>query len=473
MSLQVKDIVCIENDQEILSFKSEEGFLIWPLIRIDFLNQIIFDQLRTELKPGKARKTSRLHKRRILYQSKLNNWIKLLRPHNDIVIMTSGTGLIKEGQAAFNRLTDHFASITPQKAITLEELNDYRWPFPRVNNKVLIEEPGKIKIQKGINKVLDKHHGEQASRLLSYVEEQARNKFGWTLGEERRNSLLTALSRSIAGIEVAANYYRELFERIRPKLLLLEEACYGHFSIVNKVARELGIKIAEFQHGIIHPNHPAYNYSDFLCTNQEYFEKALPDYFLLYGQWWGEQVNIPDPIKKVVIGNPHRTEIVSNLDRKDSGGNNIVVLGNGFNVDQYTELILNLQRELGDQFEYYYRPHPGEKARENQGKVSDSNIRIDNSPDIYQMFARAKVVIAEGSTAMFEAIGLVDRIIVWDRLTDRRLLEDHPFESFKTIDDLVELLRSAKMEYSASELWAESWRDKYKQFLKNEVGLED
>ena len=114
------------------------------------------------------------------------------------------------------------------------------------------------------------------------------------------------LGKRAASLPLRRDLYFRIFQRTKAKIFIRECACYGaDSSVANVVARELGIVTAEYQHGSISSGHDAYNFSETLCSSEEY-KKTLPQYFLGYGKWWNEQINAP--MIKLNIGNPDRTE---------------------------------------------------------------------------------------------------------------------------------------------------------------------
>ena len=110
-------------------------------------------------------------------------------------------------------------------------------------------------------------------------------------------------ARQVAGYPLKRKWQMSWLERVKPRLLLVEEGCYGHMAVFNATAREYGVGVAEFQHGLVTGGHDVYNVAPALEQSEAY-RRTLPDYFLGYGAWWNRQFNTPT--RKVVIGNPHR-----------------------------------------------------------------------------------------------------------------------------------------------------------------------
>jgi hypothetical protein len=87
--------------------------------------------------------------------------------------------------------------------------------------------------------------------------------------------------------------------------------------------------------------------------------------------------------------------------------------------------------------------------------------------DIYQSLAGTDVLVAEVSTGLFEAVGLVERIFVWDTSKSRFSLPVHPFESIESADQLAETLMgsSAPLGINVSDIWASDWRSRFIKFI--------
>lgn len=260
-----------------------------------------------------------------------------------------------------------------------------------------------------------------------------------------------------------------MLERVQPKVLIKEEACYGSAAVLMRAARSLGIVTAEYQHGAVSAGHDAYNLAPTLRNSIEY-QKTLPDYFLGYGQWWNDQINMP--ITKVVIGNPHRSEQLQRYaadpqqERSD-----ILVLGDGIETNLYLGLARQLAEQLGGKFTVVFRPHPMERVKVLAEYTSGATagVRIDQNGDIYQSFLTAYAVVSELSTGLFEAVGLASRIFIWNTPKARFGFPSHPFSVFEDASDLArQLFESNGKEFSpeqSQEIWAPNWRENYQQFL--------
>jgi hypothetical protein len=254
--------------------------------------------------------------------------------------------------------------------------------------------------------------------------------------------------------------------------LIKEEACYGGADDTSAMlaARHLGIVTAEYQHGAISAGHDAYNFAPAVSRSEAY-RAILPDYFLAYGQWWSDQINAP--VDKVATGNPHRTESVAAIHGAGKQEGQVLVLGDGIETDRYLDLCQSISAASRSSHRVVFRPHPLERAvvhaRFPGGSVGA--VRIDAHQDIYSAFREAEVVVSEVSTGLFEAIGLVPRIFIWDTPKAQFSYRNHFFQRFSTPMELVELLSDEGAGRVTTDridgIWAPRWRDNYRGFIED------
>ena len=263
--------------------------------------------------------------------------------------------------------------------------------------------------------------------------------------------------------------YRALLDRIRPRLLIKEEACYGPSAVFISAARDLGIATAEYQHGVISAGHDAYNVAEAVRSNAAY-RRTLPDYLLGYGRWWLDQINMP--IGRVAIGSPHRSEQLRGLAPAPLGAaRNVLILGDGIETRLYMDLARRLAVHLGTRLQVVFRPHPLERAAVQHEFPAGSfdGVRIDASIDIYQAFQSSYAVVNDLSTGLFEAVGIVERVFIWNTAKSRFTFPQHPFPSFDDEADLArKLLQAAAAPLDATTaeaIWQPDWRANYLRFL--------
>ena len=332
--ITLKDVLEVENDEEILRFRCPEtGYLLWPFIRNTFIRFIksdfhyktplIFEE--PSLRPRKAYVS--------VLRACFHNMRKGRHLKGPILISSSGSHVLRDGRY-FNRLSDDFALAAKDRTVTLEMLfRDWHWPFPRHNGKVLFDTPLLVSSVLCRRFCLREKHVRTAEGLVKFAAQQAYRTLDWRLSEKREKFLIDTLSKRIASLPMAKSWYTRLFQRTEAKLLIRQLACYGgDSSVMNVIARKFDIITVEYQHGAISSGHDAYNFAEVLRSSEEY-KKTLPQYFLGYGKWWTDQINAP--VKKITIGNPHRTELLHNVFASKQEKKDLLVLGDGIETEKY------------------------------------------------------------------------------------------------------------------------------------------
>jgi hypothetical protein len=463
-------MLSVEDDRAILEFYcAETGVLLWPYIRALFFRMIIsdfyYDQplitVTTFRKTGaKAFETlakSVLHNARMRFG---------MQYRADVCIMPTGIGNHFSNGKWFNRLSDYFALALPMQSLVIEGQSGWEWTLPKVVRRAVFQAP----MQAGaavVGRLLVRDvHAKRARDLIRLVSDRAQQLLGWELGVERGQRLVTVLGAKAAALPHSYRQYRNLLQRVGPKVLMKEDACYGQSAALMCVAKDLGITTAEYQHGVVSAGHDAYNLAPALAASPEY-RKTLPEYFLSYGDWWSEQVSLP--LKKISIGNPHREAQVALFSHVHAEKHDILVLGDGVETERY----LTLCRFLADNLTVIglrtvFRPHPAQRAAvRNLCEKGIREVSIDETASIYSALTTAYAVVGEHSTGLFEAIGLADRVYMWNTGKANFGLPSHPFKVFDSANQLIDMLKVDAPFFGGSvkSLWKPNWRDNYLSFL--------
>ncbi len=436
------------------------GVLAWPAVRQDVFRLLLGDRLYGTPIVDLAHRPVMSRLAAAGVRARAYN-VRHRPQRSDVLIVSNGAGLIPRDGRSFNRYIDYFASSLGERAWTAESLFGDTWPIlPRANRRLGFTADHRLHLGILARVSVRAIHRRIAGELIDLAARRGRDRLGWDIGDVRRAALVAAAARRLAGYPIRARYINGLLTRIRPRLVIAQESCYGHMAVLNATARERGVAVAEFQHGLVTPGHDAYNVAPTLAQSAAY-RLTQPEAFLGYGQWWNDQFNAPVDAK-VVIGNPHRSEVLRSW-RPKSVRSNVVVLGDGFETDAYLSFCRRLNRIVPDPLRVLFRPHPVERARVGRGGHDD--VEIDQVPDLYESLASAEVVVGEASTALFEAIGLVPRIFVWDTDKSRFYLGDHPFERFADPDNLATMLatddRGRLSAGVADGMWADNWRERF------------
>lgn len=460
----------IENDPTFLDFRCpRSGALLWPLARNQFLRLLISDlyyqqaPLLTEAPPvpwGQAM----LSLARVLGHNVIQSDIP-----GEILVMATGVGHFQRDGRWFNRITDYFVEESREKTVTVEGVVDWHIPSPRWNQRVVYWLPWQGAINIAGRLLRRDFHLELARDMLEYARQRAYDLLGVTVEDTRFEMLVNMLGRKLARLPVMSFAYRRLLEQVRPQLILLEQACYGDYSPLNRIAREMGIRVAEPQHGMVTAGHDAYCYAPILRDSSEY-RLCLPHDFLGYGAWWNEQINVP--VEKWVIGHPHYNEQRRSISFSTQTQGDVLLLSDGIEFPLYLMLAQELVKLLANRFRVVLRPHPLERAKiyRNYPDFRVGSVVIDANRDIYSSFASAYAVVGEVSTGLFEAVGIAGRVLIWETPKARFSYPQHPFFGFEDAQGLVNALDTddqMKVQASEADFWADGWESNYQRYLAN------
>ena len=276
------------------------GVLAWPAIRADVFRLLLGDRLYGTAPLVDLERRADL--RRVAagaFRAVIHNQRHPPR-QSDVLLLATGAGLIPRDGRSFNRYTDHFADILGDGAWTMESLFGDDWPtLPRANRRLGFLADQRLELAIRGRTAVRAVHRELAQELVALAARHGRDRLGWDLGDSRRRFLVTSATRGLANYPARARSARRLLRRVRPRLVLVEEGCYGHMAVFNTTARELGVTVAEFQHGMVTRGHDAYNVAPRLAASPAY-QLTQPTAFLGYGSWWNDQFNAPVEERVVV-----------------------------------------------------------------------------------------------------------------------------------------------------------------------------
>jgi hypothetical protein len=470
----LRDILAIEDDEEILSFRCPQtGWLAWPTVRHVFLSYLMHElaypwpafigappplRQRGAALPALARC--------IAHNAQARRRGIVRRP---AMIFSTTRSIVSWQGKAFNRVSDHFALATPGQACAYENvvLPDYQVPRDRANPDVIYTLPALARRYLAAARDSSNQSGKVARDLTAFLAARAECLFGLRLSAERGAITRGFIARGVAGYAFDRERYQRLFSEAHPRILLVIAATVGSWAALIQVAHAMGIPVAEYQHGACGSGQPEYNFAPTLHDSDEY-RRTLPDYFLSYGPWWTERINAP--VRCIAIGNPHRTEALAGL-RATAGAADrfdVLVIAKLGEQARYLELASDLDRLTGGRLRIGLRPYPSE-LQDAAPQARLGRVHIDSNRDFYASLIRADVVVSGPSTTLVEALGIARRVFIWQAAGAAFKYPDPLFERFTTASELADKLASPpdpSLQQPASEhVWAPEWRTRYAAFL--------
>lgn len=476
-ALALTDLLSIEDTPELLAPRCPQTAIpVWPNIRAAFLRQIMAELLFSggSIEPPAQRPSWRAAT--MLGRAVVHNAAAMLgkRLWSDVIINTEAVGDELRDGLWYNRYVDPFGDLPSGQGVVMTDMFEWQLRTPRHNERVFHHAP----IQTGAVFAGSFPRGAVPRQLAESVVAMACDRadalLGWRMADDRRAAFVNWTTRKIAGLPYRYRAYRRLLRQVRPRLLLGSSGCYGIHAPLIAAARDLNIVTAEYQHGAISAGHDAYNFAPAIFASGAY-RRTLPQYLLTYGSWWSAQVTAP--VECVAIGYPARAAKLERMEPMSADRRDVLILGDGIEFDLYLELAHAVAQAIGSSgLRVVLRPHPLERSSVAQryGKQIDG-IRIDATPDIYSSFASAHTVVSEMSTGLFEAVGLVDRIVLLNTAKARFAFPVHPFAVAASVQEVVDLVEgdgSSDPAVEADDLWATDWKSRYRGFLVNKADID-
>ena len=260
---------------------------------------------------------------------------------------------------------------------------------------------------------------------------------------------------------VYKKWFQRYLKKISPKLIMEYPHYDEHMFAANAAAKELGIKVIEMQHGRINA-HEAYWYED-----QAKIGKLLPDYFFTYGQWWNEQINLPEFCKVIPVGNAYLEKQVDIYKKEKKDHLVISVFSNPQNGKTLLEFIYNIQDYcLEHNIEILYKLHPNESKvwKTEYPELSEmKSTKIYDSGSVYDVLSQSDIIIGINSTVFFEALAYENLQIYIYTIGDyegmKPLIENKMATAVSTSEEFLEKISGRESQETKLDIGKSLWKD--------------
>ena len=195
--------------------------------------------------------------------------------------------------------------------------------------------------------------------------------------------------------------YKKILQKTMPEEIYVVVS-YGRSELI-KAAKDLSIKVIEFQHGIFSKYHLGYSYPNY-NRELDYF----PDEFWVWNEFWKNLIDFPISDESIKI---FPFQYLENQKKKYSLNklkNQMVILCQGGLTDNIAKKILN-NLEKFKKFKLIFKLHPEEYGRSHLYKnlirlQSLLDIKIVEDVDLYRLLAESEYQAGVFSTALYEGI---------------------------------------------------------------------
>jgi hypothetical protein len=398
-----------------------------------------------------------------LLRSLWANPLRVDRTYELVMFASSAGAVMPQAGRWFDRINDYFALEYDDRTLVIDAAYRGRYAHPRVPKHVRCGD-GFSLLAAARSRLARPSAGDEATvgRLQAFLERHFPVRLDDRYYARLRAGLL-GLGRRLPFLH---DLYNRFFERVRPRILFVEDGHYGSMGHVLRWARDAGVVTAELQHGLVSPSHLAYNYGPALCRSPE-LARYVPQHFLTYGEYWVDQLRTP--ARSEVIGWPHFSRrVVEHRQRARPDARNILVISQGTVTHQLVALTRELAPLVPGQ-EIVYRLHPGEVPfRDRYAPLAaHPNVRVDTSGDIYDCFAAASAVIGHSSTAVVEAAALGLPTFILEDSVSRLFIPPGLGTRFERAGELAKALASPQPPaVTAEQFAAPDWRARYRAFVE-------
>jgi hypothetical protein len=203
-----------------------------------------------------------------------------------------------------------------------------------------------------------------------------------------------------------------VLQRIKPQYVLITSPS-GFYDII-AAAREQKIRVIEHQHGIIHSEHPDYNWSSYA---QKYVSRIpIPDEIWLYGNYWRDVLEATGFWKEKlrVVGSLRMDRYRALAATHDDNICTLVFTTQGYDVEQIVAFLYNFICLISTQLpvRLYIKLHPifehnrliYEQAFHAYPQVEVISGSVE--PSTFSLLTKAHFHLSITSTCHFEALAL-------------------------------------------------------------------
>lgn len=301
----------------------------------------------------------------------------------------------------------------------------------------------------------------EEDRFIDGIVERMSHQFEMVFSKEK---LKTSIRNVLIHHKVYGKYYAWLLKKVRPKAIVV--VCHYSMELfpLYGVAQKYHIPVIELEHGLI-CNHEAYNYLDLSPEGKE-----LPNYFLMYGEFWDSYIQLPDCMKAIAVGNPfleYRSERYKDI---KSDEKKVVFYSDKITGREQAQFAIEFYQKYQQKgYEVYFKFHPTEyhNWRERyQILLEHPEIHIvPQEKDLYELLAEAKHHVSVTSTVLFEsAVYDVKRYVMiksgWMQYL-QPLIDLGLAKGFHDMDEFVELIEGEAV--SDCELIGTIWKTNAKE----------
>jgi hypothetical protein len=455
----LKKLLDIEEKSDLWESHINNTYL-WPILRTGIFSSLIYSD-HGYLQPHAGGKRFKIFKPAILKELlKCHNFLKSKKRGYDSVFFTTEVlqTLNKKTQLYYDRLYSHYYNEFHLPLIFTNRFQSQVFrPTEHEKNLYLEDYVAIIATLKSFLEDSSEHDAE----IRNFCNE-IQKQYSFSHPEKSTD----ILRRLLPKVTYYHDYVDNIVSRMDGNVVFIHCASYlGIGGEITRRFKEHGVKTVEVQHGYVGPEHYAYNYPS--GTAERVMKEYLPDYYLTFGKYWGEQIQTPSTI--VTVGNPALNGSVDVLQTTiSSRSNSILVVSQG----TITLKMVKIAKYLSETLPHYtiiFKLHHGEVpfTHRYEDLKKYHNVQIRTYDNIYELIASSEIIVGFNSTTLFEAVAFSGKRIF---ILNNEMIPDSLGYKFSSCEELRDAILDGESGYPSaqpSSFWEPDWETNIASFLGN------
>jgi hypothetical protein len=251
--------------------------------------------------------------------------------------------------------------------------------------------------------------------------------------------------------------------RVKSRLAFVHMASYmGITAPITRTLHDAGFTVVEAQHGQLAFTTTPYNFSHPCLQHGHPAHYYLPDIFLTFGDFWGENIRLP--AKKVVIGFPHLAEDVVRLSNVQDNPKHVLVISQWTISEKLSELISQTAHLLPD-YHFIYKLHPREAQLAFDTLRAVPNVEILRSGNVHDWIAGCGIIAGYNSTVLAEALAFSRKRLFILTNNDLPKGMGYEFSDARTLAEGILQPGTGFPSIDPKTFWADNWQMRIDSFF--------
>jgi len=301
---------------------------------------------------------------------------------------------------------------------------------------------------------------EPQKRRLKELEKELLDKF------DAHVDLNDMARQALCNRKYRTRLYKQLLAKVDPKIAVVI-ASYGKEDFI-EACKNKSIPVAELQHGVIHPGHFGYSFP------KTKSKATFPDYLLLWGEFWNENINFPIPNDRVFVSGYPYMELTKQKYDSVKQKNQILFVSQQDIGFELSKLAIEAKQHPEMNRDIVYKLHPKEYTdwEKKYPRLKESEIKVvdDSGPQLYELFVESSAQVGVYSTGLYEGLAFCLDTYIYDCPNSevmRPLIEDGAADSISSVENLIRSVNSRNKRFVKERYFAPNAIEKTSTTLKN------